>query len=162
MSLLAYAWVLPVLPLLAFALVISTGRKLPRMVARRSNTNWQSRKRSSESSLRKVTRLATRDGILESFRLTRPSLASSRTTGASNWHCSKMSGAGNRTAVRSSAPRIITPRRCKPRGLTARIDRSSARIRPPITARMISAFNESSGCPGATAASASGLLVSPG
>ena len=33
MSLLAYAWVLPVLPLLAFALVISTGRKLPRMVA---------------------------------------------------------------------------------------------------------------------------------
>jgi len=33
MSLLAYAWILPVLPLLAFALVISTGRKLPRMVA---------------------------------------------------------------------------------------------------------------------------------
>ncbi|MDR3685452.1 MAG: NADH-quinone oxidoreductase subunit L [Coriobacteriia bacterium] len=33
MNLLAYAWILPVLPLLAFALVIATGRKLPRMVA---------------------------------------------------------------------------------------------------------------------------------
>ena len=33
MSLLAYAWMLPVLPLLAFGVVIATGRRLPRAVA---------------------------------------------------------------------------------------------------------------------------------
>ena len=33
MSLLAYSWTLPLLPLLAFGLVIATGRRLPRAVA---------------------------------------------------------------------------------------------------------------------------------
>ena len=33
MSVLAYAWVLPLLPLAAFVVVIATGRRLPRAVA---------------------------------------------------------------------------------------------------------------------------------